>query len=658
MCVIFVFAGAAAWVLDQTETLDEILVNSGSHVVLDSDTAVSNVIGDGRSMTTVAPYRVLTIGHDMTTHTQVDHDAVLNLTTSSIVIGELLFVNGRLDSTPNAKITLAKPAKVYFQPQDLTISELVIEDQALLKVIGDNSGIFNLSVETLEIHGEFIAGPIDFFDLVDFSVGTNGNVEFDPVDDDEHLGENIEIRGTVTLESAVSFKRPCETLLIDLGKLTYTTVSRITLECRTVVINGPFSPGNVNFGQGIEDFSVGMNGTFTFTAHGSIFMDGASISGTLNLQNYGEFMSKNGTNGIINYFIVHPPVGKVYLHNAGKPGYDSNGDETNETCSTIRVENLIVNGVLSADTLSIGDAGITWLNVDDYGDFTFTPCGDYRIHEIYVNGSMISSTPIVLRGTSLEKVHKFDIDTHGSVKFDNRVLASKSWSNSSKLGIHDIEIAGIFHAGRMVNRIALDGAWDRLSILKGGKFYFEPDGDFLVDDVSLNGIFQAYKSINIMTKRPEQDLHIFLGSYANVNLESPSYITAKELRTSTNSYFNAKETKLQVTNLIIGGRLLIQPSEPIDATYFEVTNTGSVDISNTVDMFGQTLTVRGTMDVRYKDPPEDTESGSMATNITYDGVTVSGSLKAGSMMIESNTLSVTGTLDVTGGGFKADKGPG
>ena len=664
-------SGGAAWVLDETESLDEILVNDGSHLVLNSSTRVSNIIGDGRSMIHIAPGAVVTLGHDMTTHCYVYEGAVLNLTTASISIGEYLYVRGRFDSTPDAEVTLNKPATVYFDAQDITISKLTIEEEALMTVTSINDEVFNLTLERFEVQGKFTSGPMDLADITDFIVGAPGEVVFDPVDEDEHLGENIEIRGAVTLGHAVSFKRPCEQLLIDLGKLSWlvTASTNITMECKRVVINGVFSPGAVSFGEGIEEFTVGNNGIFTITAYGPIFMNGISIAGTWNIQNLGELKSKNGTNSIIDYVVIYSPKGKMYMNRGNKPEYDSDGVETNANCSILRADHLIINGVLSANTLDIGE-GTEELYIDDHGDFTFRPCDDFKIHEIYTNGSMKSDTPLTLKGTNLERVHDFIIDTHGSVAFDNDVVSagSKTWTGTSHLGAHNIEIAGTFNAGRLENRIAeeADGSWDSLSILKGGKFYFEPENDFAVDYMSLNGIFHAYKNLNILTYRPEQDLVISIGSTGDVRFDSLltngwqelSTVTAKSLTTSANSFWSVGDTTFDIKSMIIGGTLKAHPSEDISATYFEVTSTGNVDISNTVNISGQAMVIRGILDVSYQHDPENGTAGSKATEVIYDDITVSGTFKAASLYVESDTLTVSGTIDVSGGGYLSDQGPG
>ena len=619
-------------------------------------------------MTHIAPDAVVTLGHDMTTHCYVYEGGVLNLTTASISIGEYLYVKGRLDSTPDAVVALTKPATVYFASQDITISELTIEEEALMSVTSSDDAVFNLTLEKLEIHGEFTAGPTDLYGITDFLVGTSGEVTFDPVDEDEHLGENIEIRGKVTLGRHVSFKRPCVQLLIDFGRLSWpvTDSTIITMECERVVINGPFTPGIVRFGLGIEEFSVGNSGTFTFTAHGKIYMNGVAVAGTMNVQNLAEFRSNNGTNGLIDYFVIHSPNGKVYLDKSSKPMYNASGGEMDDTCNILRADHLIIDGILSAKNLDIAD-GIEELYIDDHGAFTFTPCAAFKIHEIYTNGSVASSIPLTLQGTKFEKVHDITIDTHGSIKLDNAVLSSKSWTGTSRIGVHSVKITGTMDAGRLENRIAEDGAWDSLTINKGGTFNFEPEGDFLIDSLSINGYFRAYKYINIRTTRPEQDLKIFINTYGKVYFDSLktsgwtdlSTLTAYELKTASNSYFSAGDTKFDLQRMIIAGTMLAYPSEDISAPFFEVSHTGSVDISRTVNIDGQTMDIKGTLDVSYQHTPENpADAGCNETYVTYDSVTVSGTFKAGSLHVESKTLTVSGALDVSGGGYQPDLGPG
>ena len=613
------YTGAVAWLLDETNSFDEILVNDGAHLILNGNSTINNIIGDGRSMMHLAPYTFVVLANNMTTHCFIYEEAGLNLTANSTVIGEYLYVKGRLDINPNAVVSVEKPATVHLVTQNITVSELTVKKDALMSVKSSDQATFNLSLTKLEVHGEFLAGPTDFFDITEFIVGTSGNVELDPVDEDEYLGQNIEINGTVTFGHAVSFKRPCENFMIDLGKLSWnvTASTNITLECKQVLINGPFTPGAVTFGEGIEEFNVGNSGTFTFTAHGTVFMNGISVAGTMNVQNYAKFESKNETSGIIIYFIIHSPNGKVYLNSDNGTGYDSNGTETNVNCSVLPVENLIVDGVFSAKTLDIAN-GMDSLHIGNRGSFSFTLRSDLRVNTVQVSGSMTSTTPITLRGNKLEKTDKFTIGSQGVVKFDNDVLSNKSWSGSSQLGIRIMEVSGTFHAGRMINRVAKNSGWDSLSVLTGGAFYFEPEYDFIVDYVSLNGNFRAYKPINILTKRSEQDLRINVGSTGNVRFDSlvtsgwtgVSNVTAYTLQTSTSSYFNTGDTKFDLKQMTIHGTLDAFPSVDISALNFEVSTTGVVnfDSPNCTVVRMETIDINGIFSTRTLDITDGVQS--------------------------------------------------
>ena len=574
-------------------------------------------------------------------------------------------MKGTLASTADADITVSLPARIYLETQDVHISSLLIEKGALMKINSDKNTIFNLTINHLEILGDFNAGPTDFFNITHFAVGVGANVEFDPVDDNEYLGESIEIRGTVTLGHAVSFKRPCSEFILDNAKLSWdiSTPPNTTIECERVVINGTFSPGNVNFGMGIREFSVGNNGIFTFTAVGPVYTDNISIAGAVYVNNYADIKSTNGTGNRINYVIIHSPNGRLYLNHDSLQGYHDNF--TDISCSTLNADNVIIGGTFTADSLSIG-AGIESFSVNDDGVFTFTPCGDFPIHELYVNGTMTSSKPLTLKGTNIERTHDFTIHTHGTVTLDNDVQSTKAWTGSSQLGVHNVEVYGNFYAGRMENRIASNGSWDGLSVGNGAKFYFEPDGPFILDYLVVSGDFRAYGPIDIYTMRPEKDLIIYVTSTGAVRFDafvssgwtSLSSVTAKTLLTSKNSHFSTGDVQLDLQSLTIGGSFYAYPSRNIKAAAFTVTSTGLADISRTVNIDGQDMNIAGKLDVAYQHIPENRTSGCNETRVTYHNITVSGTFRAGSIRIDSHTLTVSGIMDVSGGGYLSDTGPG
>ena len=659
-------------------------MNDGSHLVLNSSTKVSFIIGDGRSMVHFAPKTTVILGNNMTTHCFVYEQAVLNLTLASVSIGGYLYAKGTLAPRADADIIVSLPARIYLEIQDVHISSLLIEKGALKKINSDKNTIFNLTINHLEILGNFTAGPIDVFNITHFTVGVGANVEFDPVDENEYLGESIEIRGTVTLRHAVSFTRPCSEFILDNAKLSWdiSTPPNTTIECERVVINGLFSPGNVEFGRGIRELSVGNNGVFTFTAIGPVYMDSISIAGTVYVNNYADIKSKNGTGNRINYVIIHSPNGRLYLNYGSLQGYHDNF--TDISCSTLNADNVIIDGTFTADNLSIG-AGIESLSVKGNGVFTFTPCGDFPIHELYVNGTMTSHIPLTLKGTNIERCHDFTIDTHGTVTLDNGVQSTKVWTGTSQLGVHNVEVYGNFYAGRMENRIASNGSWDNLYVENGAKFYFEPDGPFILDYMVVSGDFRAYGPIDIYTMRPEKDLIIYVTLTGAVRFDalvssrwtSLSSVTAKTLLTSKNSYFSAGNTQLDLQNLTIGGTckagsihihaktlqtltssyfsttdmqlddlqsltiggsFFAYPSRNIKAVAFTVTRTGSANMARAVNIKGRNMNITGTLDLSYQQDTKNATSGCNESRVTYDHITVGGTFKAGCIHIHAKTL--------------------
>ena len=644
--------GAAAWILDETLYLKEILINGGSHLVVNgSITSVTDIVGDGYSMVHITPYTHVTLNRYTTAHCFIYENAVLRRVFANIVIEEFLYVKGKLETASNAIVSLINPALVYIVAQDISISELTIEHGALLSVLDADDLVFNLRVSRFTVEGTFVADSVDLAGLTVFNVTSTGNVEFNPVDDNEHLGETIEIRGTVTLGNAVSFKRPCEDLIIDNGKLSWgvTATTGITLECRRVLINATFTPGNVNFGSGIEEFTLGNHGVITFTAHGPAYMNGVLVEGTMNVQNYAEFLSKNTTNSAINYFIIKSPSGNVYLNNNDKPAYDTNGIATSLQCSILHVDNLLINGILSAKTLDVKD-GIEKLQIDAQGDFTFTPCGDFPIHEIYVSGSMISTGPIKLKGTNLEKVHTFTIQNSGTVHFDDERILNKTWSGSSQIAIETIIIHGIFHAGRVINPIG----WNSLTVSNGGAFYFEPDGDFNVDDVYVDGIFRSYKPIVMQsikfTIQNSGTVHFDDEKILNKTWSGSSQVAIETI--IIHGTFHAGRVinpigwnSLTVSN---GGAFYFEPDG--DFNVDDVYVDGIFRSYKPIVMQSIKFTIQNSGTVHFDDERISNKTWSGSSQVAIETVSISGTFHAGRMINTISYNSGWNSLSISKGG--------
>ena len=61
----------------------------------------------------------------------------------------------------------------------------------------------------------------------------------------------------------------------------------------------------------------------------------------------------------------------------------------------------------------------------------------------------------------------------------------------------------------------------------------------------------------------------------------------------------------------------------------------------------------------YRRPPASTGSGNSVTELTVtERIQVEGRLQGGALTLHSKSVTVTGTVDVSGGGYLATPGPG
>ena len=102
-----------------------------------------------------------------------------------------------------------------------------------------------------------------------------------------------------------------------------------------------------------------------------------------------------------------------------------------------------------------------------------------------------------------------------------------------------------------------------------------------------------------------------------------------------------------------------QPEFTIEIKNFVITNTGSVNITTPIELHGEVLDNDGMLDIDYRRWPVNVAEGNENSNIYMTkSVEVSGNLKAGSLYIETGEMTVSGSLDVSGGGYISDTGPG
>ena len=252
--------------LDSTLDLDEINIYSGSHVVMATDTLISDVKGYDNATIHVMSTYTLRLGTSLTANTFMYPDSTLNLAWGSHVeLGGWIFVKGNLsfDGGANVKVN----GNLILQSQPFTAAILEIADSGNMTIYGDNT--FNLNTPDFRVNGIFQGSKlVNISGLENFEVGRLGVCQFDPVTQDMYLGKTINIQGQLILDKSVSVVQPCEKLEIgDGGSIHWPTPTSIVLECESVNINGTWHAGTIDYRNGIILFQVIQEITFNLDFH-------------------------------------------------------------------------------------------------------------------------------------------------------------------------------------------------------------------------------------------------------------------------------------------------------------------------------------------------------------------------------------------------------
>lgn len=593
--------------------------------------------------------------------------------TPSIEIAGTMYVHGSLEfKNPNEQeVTLIEPAAVTFDSSSMTSMEcksFEIQTNAEM-IIMNSSTYFNLSTTAITVDGEFSAYALNIANLKEFTVGYHGDVQFDPFYSDLYLGENIDIRGHVALGKHLSIVRPCNDFLLDTGSLTWPQTSDIiVIDCDRVDINTDFSPGIVSTGSGIEQFSVGSAGIFTVTADGPFRANTVAVSGEMYVENLVTFESSLSHDNRIEHMVVHSPNGRLEINSANTPAQNAN-IQSNQSCSILKVKSLTVDRTFIANDIDIAE-GIDDVTVNMYGSWTFGPCAAFHMLDLYTNGTITSKYPLTLAGFGQNKVREIYIEYGGSVTLDSLVQSSKEWSGTSIFGVHDFKMYGKFLAGNLNNVVANEG-WDQLDIFVNGTFYFQPSGDFILENLYVNGRFESYSTISMMGG--DQYLVVRLGSSGYMKFDSlissdwteSSSVIAELIETEYGSYWQSGITNWNVTQATFSGQLYSKPNSVVAIDFLTVGSGGNFVISCNAFMLGSGLNVNGggTMNLAYQYEP-DYSLGYPYSKLIYKTVDVDGTLNAASLLIDHNddqfceNVYISGIVDVSNGGYMYDDGQG
>ena len=281
-----------------------------------------------------------------------------------------------------------------------------------------------------------------------------------------------------------------------------------------------------------------------------------------------------------------------------------------ELKSTIRARYLVIQDNLNGGHLSISP-GIDRLWVEKSGSFTFRPYEQFQIDELYIDGVFTSLTPLTLEGKALVKSNQLYIGNGGSITLDSTVQATRTWTGTSRMGVHNLAIHGTLKAGRLMNHLNSTQGWDSLLVSATGVLEFTSEDIFYVNHLQIDGRMTVWNPIHMLSFVPNKDLEFYIGGTVVLDAQAShhvgpwtgkSNITADVFKMATSSRFDAGNMDWSVKQLEIGGTLKSQTATEVKVISFKVTSTGVATFFVNIAMKAADLQIDngGVMDLDFR----------------------------------------------------------
>lgn len=281
-----------------------------------------------------------------------------------------------------------------------------------------------------------------------------------------------------------------------------------------------------------------------------------------------------------------------------------------EMKSTVRARYLVVQRYMHGGILSIS-LGVDRLWVGKSGNLIFIPYEQYQIDELFIDGVLSSLTPIILGGLALVKSNLLYIGPGGSMLLDSFVQGSRTWTGTSRMGIHNLAIHGTLKAGRLMNHLYYSQGWDSLYTNTTGVLEFESEDVFNINHLQIDGRMVVLSPIIMVAFVPDKGLEMYIGgtvvldalvSHPSGPWSGQSNITADLISMSTSSRFDSGNTVWTVKELIVGGTLNSQPTEEVKVIIFKVKGTGVATFTINISLKSANLGIEtsGILDLDFR----------------------------------------------------------
>ena len=165
--------------------------------------------------------------------------------------------------------------------------------------------------------------------------------------------------------------------------------------------------------------------------------------------------------------------------------------------------------------------------VNQPGEVIFMRFGVLVCDKITVNGIFTSMTHIMMRGHTSDNINTISIGTSGKLTLDNTTQEDGTFSTSSAVAAHTVQIYGTFRPGQLhtVNS-GTHGGWDSLKIGVHGSMKFQPEGDFVCNNIKVSGHLESYTNITVRGHNAQLEMIVDAGASVLFNNKSDDVFIA------------------------------------------------------------------------------------------------------------------------------------
>ena len=463
---------------------------------------------------------------------------------------------------------------------------------------------------------------------------------------------------------------------------TGTSSTVVTINTTDITFNGNFTAGIVIL-DNTRRFTVGNDAFVTFepSSHNMLLGNIIDIHGNVTLRKIISFRRS---------FCAGLTINGGSLVMVG-------GDNMTLECKEVHINGLL----LIKSPVNIG-SGFDSFTVGPLGQFTVTLLGDFICDQIMVNGTLVSTTNIVMRGRIRDNIQSFGIGSAGRLTLDSTSQKNGILKASSVVAAHIVNINGTFLPWQLrIPNEGIHGGWDSLQIGAVGSMQVRPDGDFWCNYIKVGGILTFESTTVLLTDT------FLVDPNGHVEMVNPVIVkgaTASRTRRFTVNGYTKFDTRgkhdtlewsssnasvLHVNNVAVGvgarflagylsladvvetltvaknGKFEFQPATKFYIKSTEVAGqvksyTPMVDGTH---LKGERLDVKstGTLDMDYNGAVNDSDSGCLPSYIHMTtSCDIAGTVQAGSLSVDTHDISVTttGQMIVNYGGYESGRGPG